>query len=397
MTVQLAIDGGTPVRSELLPYGRQWISEDDISAVVEVLRSDLLTTGPRVNDFEKALAAYTGAGYAVAVSNGTAALHAAVHSLGVGPGDEIIIPTMTFCATASGVLFEGATPVFADVDPGTLLIDPAAVEELISERTRGVISVDFTGHPCDYDRLFELCERHGLALIDDASHALGALYRGRPIGSIADLTTFSFHPVKPITSGEGGMITTGDGERAGVMRRFRNHNISKDSSRRETDSTWHYDVTGLGWNYRLTDLQGALALNQLARLPGMLDRRRGIAGTYHSFFREFEAVEPLAVSPEVDHAWHLFVVRLDTDQLSVDREQVYRALRAEGIGVNVHYIPVHLHPWYQERLGTTAGLCPVAEDAYEKMLTLPLFPRMSDADVESVMEAVSKVIDAYRR
>ncbi len=397
MADQLAINGGTPVRSELLPYGRQWISEDDISAVVEVLRSDLLTTGPRVNDFEKALAAYTGAGYAVAVSNGTAALHAAVHSLGVGPGDEIIIPTMTFCATASGVLFEGATPVFADVDPDTLLIDPAAVEELISERTRGVISVDFTGHPCDYDRLSALCEHHGIALVDDASHALGARYHGKAIGTLADLTTFSFHPVKHITSGEGGLIATDDEEWASAMKRFRNHNISTEFRQRENNATWHYDVVGLGYNYRLTDIQCALALNQLSRLPDWLKRRRQIARAYSEAFRDLDTVQPLAVDADVEHAWHLYVIRLDLDQLTVDRGEVFRALRAEGIGVNVHYIPVHLHPWYQERLGTTAGLCPVAEEAYEKMLTLPLFPRMSDADVESVMEAVSKVIEAYKK
>lgn len=397
MTVQLAIDGGTPVRSELLPYGRQWISEDDISAVVEVLRSDLLTTGPRVNDFEKALAAYTGAGYAVAVSNGTAALHAAVHSLGVGPGDEIIIPTMTFCATASGVLFEGATPVFADVDPGTLLIDPAAVEELISERTRGVISVDFTGHPCDYDRLFELCERHGLALIDDASHALGALYRGRPIGSIADLTTFSFHPVKHITSGEGGMIATDDEERAEAMQRFRNHNISTEFRQRETAATWHYDVVDLGYNYRLTDIQCALALNQLSRLAAWLERRRQIARAYTEAFRELDAVQPLAVSPDVEHAWHLYVIQLNLEQLTVDRGEVFRALRAEGIGVNVHYIPVHMHPYYQDRLGTAPGLCPVAEDAYQRILSLPIFPMMTDSDMEDVIAAVNKVTEAYRK
>ncbi len=345
MAEQLAIDGGTPVRSDLLPYGRQWIGEEDINAVVEALRSDWLTTGPRVDDFEQSFATLSGAEHAVAVNSGTAALHAAVHALGAGAGDEIIVPPLTFCATANCVLFEGAVPIFADVDPDSLLIDPDSVAGLISDRTKAVISVDYTGHPCDYDRLSRLCGEHGLALIDDASHALGARYRNRTIGAVGDLTTFSLHAVKHITSGEGGMITTDDGKMADVMRRFRNHHISSGFRERGSEATWLYDINDLGWNYRLTDFQCALALNQLSRLPEWLERRRRIADTYTEAFREMECLSPLAVSADVEHAWHLYVIRLDPERLTADRAEVFRALRAEGIGVNVHYIPVHLHPY----------------------------------------------------
>jgi len=397
MTDPLAINGGTPVRSELLPYGRQSIEEEDIAEVVNVLRSDWLTTGPQVERFEEAFADQIGPRRTVAVSSGTAALHTAIFALDAGEGDEIILPALTFCATANCVLYQDATPVFADVDPDTLLIDPSTVEALITERTRAVISVDYTGHPCDYDRLSALCEHHGIALVDDASHALGARYHGKAIGTLADLTTFSFHPVKHITSGEGGLIATDDEEWASAMKRFRNHNISTEFRQRETNATWHYDVVGLGYNYRLTDIQCALALNQLSRLPAWLERRRQIARAYSEAFRELDAVHPLAVDADVEHAWHLYVIQLDLDQLTVDRGEVFRALRAEGIGVNVHYIPVHLHPWYQDRLGTAPGLCPVTERAYERIISLPIFQGMTDSDVEDVIVAVNKVTEAFRR
>ncbi|MFC1628331.1 UDP-4-amino-4,6-dideoxy-N-acetyl-beta-L-altrosamine transaminase [Gemmatimonadota bacterium] len=397
MTDPLAINGGTPVRSRLLPYGRQSIEEEDIAEVVNVLRSDWLTTGPQVERFEEAFADQFGPQRTVAVSSGTAALHTAIFALGAGEGDEIILPTLTFCATANCVLYQGATPVFADVDPDKLLIDPSAVEALITDRTRAVISVDYTGHPCNYDRLSILCEHHGIKLVDDASHALGARYHGKAIGTLADLTTFSFHPVKHITSGEGGLIATDDEEWASVMKRFRNHNISSEFRQRENNTTWHYDVVGLGYNYRLTDIQCALALSQLSRLPARLDRRRQIARAYSEAFCDLDAVQPLAVDPEVEHAWHLYVIGLDLDQLTADRSEIFRALRAEGIGVNVHYIPVHLHSWYQDRLGTAPGLCPVAEDAYQRILSLPIFPGMTDSDIEDVIVAVNKVTEAFRK
>jgi len=394
---QLAINGGIPVRSDILPYGRQWIETDDIEAVVEVLRSDWLTTGPNVTAFEKEFASGVGSGRAVAVNSGTAALHAATYALGTGPDHEVIVPAITFVATANSALFQGATPIFADVNPDTLLIDPASVEELISEKTVAVIAVDFTGHPCDYDQLRKVCDRHNLSLVDDASHSLGAKYKGRYVGSLADLNTFSFHPVKHITSGEGGMIVTDNDELADAMVRFRNHNISKGFHQRELEETWYYEVVDLGFNYRLTDFQSVLAHNQLSKLPVWLERRRRIAQIYSNAFNDLDSVLPLHVSQDVEHAYHLYVIQLDLEQLSVGRTEFYKALWAEGIGVNVHYIPVHLHPYYRERLGTGPGLCPVAESAYEQIISLPVFPKMTDADANDVVEAVSKVAEAYKK
>ncbi len=368
----------------MIPYGRQSIDEADIQAVVEALRSDWLTTGPGVEEFEKAFARFVEARHAVAVSSGTAALHAAVYALGIGPGDEVIVPAMTFAATANCVVFQGGTPIFADVDPETLLIDPERVEDLITPCTKAIIAVDYAGQPCDYEVLEEIAQRRGLHLVDDACHALGAAYRGRSVGSLAGLNCFSFHPVKHITTGEGGMITTDDPELARRMRVFRNHGVTTDHRERQARGSWFYEMTDLGYNYRLTDFQCALGLRQLHKLPGWNDRRREIAASYDDAFREMSAVSPLSVRPEVLHAYHLYVVRLQ----GVDRNVVFQAMRAAGIGVNVHYIPVHLHPFYRRQFGTGPGLCPVAENAYGQILSLPIFPGMTGEMIERVMEAV---------
>jgi perosamine synthetase len=383
---KLAIDGGTPVRRRPLPYGGHWVDEDDVAAVAAALRSDWLTTGPLVERFEEAFAATVGARQGVAVTSGTAALHAAAFALGVGPGDQVIVPPLTFAATANCVVYQGATPVFADVDPGTLLLDPARVAERITPRTRAVITVDYAGQPSYYDALRELTRRHGLALVADACHAPGATDSGRPVGSLADLNTFSFHPVKHVATGEGGMVTTDDPELAGRMRRFRNHGITTDHRQREAAGAWYYEMTELGWNYRIPDVLCALGLSQLRKLPAWLARRREIAAQYDEAFAGLPGVEPVAVRPGVTHAYHLYAVRV-----AWDRARAFAALRAEGIGVNVHYVPVHLHPYYRERYGTGTGLCPVAEAAYERLLTLPLFPRMTDADAADVIEAVRRV------
>jgi perosamine synthetase len=392
---KLAVHGGTPVRRTLLPYGRQWLDSDDITAVVEVLRSDWLTTGPKVGGFERAFADFVGTKEAVAVCNGTAALHAAMYAVGIGPGDEVIVPPMTFAASANCVVFQGGTPIFADVDPDTLLLDPAQVEAKITPRTKAIIAVDYAGQPCDYDALRAITDRHGLALVADACHALGGNYKGRPVGSLADVSTFSFHPVKHVTTGEGGMITTDDPELARRMRVFRNHGITSDHRQREQQGSWFYEMVDLGYNYRLTDIQCALGMSQLRKLPGRVARRQEIARRYDAGFAEVPGVGPLSVQAEVSHAYHLFVIQLDLERLRTDRAQPFAALRAEGIGVNVHYIPVHLHPFYRERFGTGPGLCPVAEAAYERLITLPIFPRMSDEDVENVIAAVHKVIHHY--
>lgn len=392
---ELALEGGRPVRDKLLSYGRQAIDDSDVDAVVSALRSDWLTTGPEIGRFEDALEDATGAAHAVAISSGTAALHAAMHALGVSADDEIIVPTLTFAASANAVLYAGATPVLVDVRPDTLLVDPAAVEAAVTPRTRGVIAVDYAGQPCDYDELNELCSRHDLFVVSDAAHALGARYKGRPVGTLGRMTTFSFHPVKHVTTGEGGAVTTDDPALERRARRFRNHGISSEHHERERRGSWHYDMEDLGYNYRITDFQAALGRSQLSRLDGWIRRRREIAARYDDAFAGIESVRPLARLADREHAYHLYVVRLALDTLRASREQVFAALRAEGIGVNVHYIPVHFHSYYRARFGWGPGMCPVAEAAYEDILTLPLFPTMSDADVEDVVEAVSKVCAAY--
>jgi perosamine synthetase len=393
----LAIQGGLPVRTTRLPYGHQDIDEEDIQSVVKVLCSDWITTGPKGNEFERAFADAVGVREAVAVSNGTAALHAAMYALDVGPGDEVIVPCMTFAASANCVVFQGGTPVFVDVDSDTLLLSPSQVEAKITPRTKAVIAVDYAGQACDYDALQAITDRHGLTLVADACHALGGHYKGHPVGSLADLSTFSFHPVKHMTTGEGGMITTNDPQWAARMRVFRNHGITTDHRQRERQGSWFYEMVDLGYNYRLTDIQCALGLSQLRKLPAWVARRQEIAQRYNAAFAKISAVEPLGVRGDISHAYHLYVIRLDLAQLRVDRARVFAALRAEGIGVNVHYIPVHLHPFYRERFGTGPGLCPVAETAYERLITLPIFPHMSDQDADDVINAVRKVIGAYQQ
>jgi len=392
---KLAVDGGTPVRTSILPYGRQCIGKEDIENVVRVLNSDWLTTGPVVGEFEKAFAAFTDSANAVAVSNGTAALHAAMYALEIGPGDEVIVPAITFAATANCVVFQGGTPVFADV-LGSLLIDTKQVESKITPRTKAIIAVDYAGMPCDYDVLRDIADRHKLALVDDACHAIGGSYKGRKVGSLADLNTFSLHPVKHITTGEGGVITTENEVFAERMRIFRNHGITSDHRQREANGSWFYEMVDLGYNYRITDFQCALGISQLSKLPGWISRRQEIAGFYDSAFAEIPQVKPLPKNTDVSHAYHLYVIELNLEMLKVDRSAVFSALRAEGIGVNVHYVPVHLHPFYREKFNTKPGLCKTAETAYERIISLPVFPLMSNSDAEDVVNAVRKVIEEYK-
>jgi len=391
----LAVDGGTPVRKTLLPYGRQSVGEDDIQAVVDVLRSDWLTTGPKVGEFEEAFAAWVGAKHAVSFSSGTAALHGAAFAAGLRPGDEAITTPMTFAATANCVLYQGATPVFADVSADTLNLDPEKAAAKITARTRAILAVDYAGHPADLDAILELADRNGMTVIEDASHALGAEYRNRRVGSIAHMTVFSFHPVKHLATGEGGMVTTNRADYAEALRRFRNQGISSDARQRQAEGQWHYEMVLLGFNYRLTDIACALGLSQLKKLEANLARRREIAARYATAFRDLAGVARPAVRAEVNPAWHLYPIRLNLEKLSADRAQIFRALRAENIGVNVHYIPVHRHPYYRDRFGYRGGEYPVAEGAYERLISLPMFHGMSDQEVEDVTQSVSKVISHY--
>ncbi|MFZ0449711.1 MAG: aminotransferase class I/II-fold pyridoxal phosphate-dependent enzyme, partial [Desulfatiglandaceae bacterium] len=316
-----------------IPYARQWIDEDEIEAVIGVLRSDWLTTGPKVEEFEQAFCGYVGAKYAVAVSSGTAALHTAMYALGIGPRDEVIVPPMTFVATANAVVFQGGVPVFSDVEESTLLLNPAIIEERITPRTRAIVAVDYAGQPCDYDTLRDIAKKHGLLLVADACHALGARYKERMVGTLADLTVFSFHPVKHITTGEGGMITTDDLDLAECMRRFRNHGIDMDHATRTKQGTWRYEMTELGHNYRITDFQCALGLSQLEKLPSFIHRRREIAKMYDQAFASVREINPLYTSPGVVNSYHLYVIRVN------ERDRIFSQLREKGIGVNVHYFP----------------------------------------------------------
>jgi perosamine synthetase len=391
----LAIHGGTTVREKLLPYGHQSIDEDDIRVVVDVLRSDWLTTGPKVAEFEEVFAARVGAQHAVSFSSGTAALHGAAHAADLKEGDEAITSPMTFAATANCVLYQGARPVFADVCRDTLNIDAEKAEAAIRARTRAILPVDYAGHPADLSEILALAGRHGLTVIEDACHALGAGYHSRPVGSIAHMTVFSFHPVKHLTTGEGGMVTTNRADLAEKLRRFRNHGISSDARQRQASGQWFYEMVALGFNYRLTDIGCALGLSQLPRLERNLARRSEIAAIYNKAFREIPGVVPPSVREGIEPAWHLYPIRLELEKLRVGRAEIFAALRAENIGVNVHYIPVHLHPYYRERFGYKGGEYPVAEDAYGRLISLPMFHGMSDQDVSDVIEAVRKIFNHF--
>lgn len=395
MTARPAIEGGTPVRRAMLPYGRQSIGEADIAAVTEVLRSDWLTGGPAGRAFEEAFADAVGARHAVSFSSATAGLHAAVAVAGAGPGDEGITSPLTFVASANAIIYEGARPVLADVRDDTLTLDPAAVERAITPRTRVIVAVDYAGHPADLDPLGEIATAHGCTLIEDAAHSPGARYRGRPVGSIAPLTVFSFHPVKHIATGEGGMVTTGDAAMAERLRAFRNHGIDRDFRARTEAADWVYDATTLGYNYRLSDIAAALGLGQVRTLSENIATRRAIAARYDKFLQEMEAVRLPSVDADAEPAWHLYPVRLRLDRLRVDRGQVFRALRAENIGVNVHYVPVHHHSHFRGRFGDLRGTLPVAEGAYEQLISLPMFHAMTEADVDDVVEGLRKVIGFY--
>jgi perosamine synthetase len=390
----LAVDGGTPVRQRLLPYGHQIISEADIAAVVNTLRSEWLTTGPAVDAFERRFAERVGARHAIAVANGTAALHAAAFAAGLGPGRAAVTTPLTFAASANCARYLGADVRFADVQPDTLNIDPERVATQVGSDCGAIVAVDYAGQPADLSELRRIADRAGAIVIEDAAHALGATYQGRRVGSIAHLTTFSLHPVKQITTGEGGVVTTDDDRLADRARQFRNHGIDTDARQREQAGSWFYEMRELGYNYRLTDVQCALGSSQLDSLPAWVARRRAIAERYTQAFAGEPALDLPVIRPDRDSAWHLYVIRLRLEHLRVGRAEVYRALRAENIGVNVHYIPVPWHPYYQ-RLGFTRGLWPIAESAYDRILSLPMWAGMTDDDADDVIAAVQKVVRAY--
>jgi perosamine synthetase len=393
---ELALYGGNSVRKDLLPYGKQFVDQKDVHAVIEVLRSDWLTTGPSVLEFEKQFAGQVGAAHGVAVNSGTAGLHCAVHAAGIGPGDEVITSPITFMATANCIRYQGAKVVFADVEPDTLNIDPEKIKDCLSSKTKAIIAVDYTGHPANLGLIGEIAKKNNLVFIEDAAHALGAEYKNSPIGSIADMTTFSLHPVKNITTGEGGLVVSNNSRFIERIRGFRNHGITQDHYQRQKQGTWSYDMEEVGYNYRLAELNSVLGISQLQKLPKLLQRRQQIAARYSEVFSENPMLTLPLERPDCQSAWHLYVVKLNLENLEADRDEIFQALRAENIGVNVHYIPV---PWltYYQQLGYKKGGWPIAESMYQRLISLPMWPGMKEYDVEDVIMAVKKVLGAYQK
>ena len=395
---ELAIFGGKPVIEKKIGYGHQYIDDADIKAVVDVLNSDYLTCGPKIAEAEKKLCDITGAKHAVLVSNGTAALHAMCFAAGIGPGDEVITTPITFAASANCVLYCGAKPVFADIDPETYNIDPDSIEGCITERTKAVIAVDFTGQVVDVKRIREICDKHGLLFIEDAAHSLGTKYDGKPVGSIADMTEFSFHPVKTCTAGEGGAITTNSDEFYKQLVLFRTHGITRvqEWMDKESEGGWYYQQIALGYNYRMTDMQAALLSSQLDKLGMFGKRRKELVKRYDEAFSLIPELTVQREIPESDTVRHLYILQFDLEKLTCGRREIFDALQAEGVGVNVHYIPTYLLPFYQ-KLGYRAGICPNAEHLYERMVSIPLFYGLTDAQQDQIIEAVKKVINYYRK
>ena len=391
-----AICGGTPIRDTKIFYGHQYIDEADIQAVVDVLRSDYLTCGPKIGELEKKLCQITGAKYAVVCSNGTAALHLACMAAGLTAEDEVITTPITFAASANCALYCGAKPVFADINEETYNIDPANVEALTNEKTRAVVAVDFTGQSVELDRLTEHCRKHNLVLIEDGAHVIGTRYNGKCNGSIADMTTLSFHPVKTVTCGEGGAVLTNSEEYYKKLILYRAHGITRapEQMEHEPDGAWYYEQIALGMNYRLTDIQAALLISQLNKLPAFSKRRKEIVKAYNEAFLKLPQIIVQKEIPESDTTRHLYILRLNRERLKIDRKQFFEALAAENICCNVHYIPTYYFPYY-EKLGYKRGLCPKAEKLYEEIISLPLYYAMTDQDVQDVIGAVTKIAEYY--
>lgn len=397
------------MNQKFIPYGRQCIEDDDIRAVVETLKSDWITQGPKITEFEKAIAQRSGVGFGVAVATGTAALHCACFAAGIREGDEIITVPITFAASGNCALFLGATVKFVDIRPDTYCMDHKKLERAITKRTKAIIPVDFSGQPCDMDEINTIAKKHKLTVIHDAAHSLGATYKGKPVGSLADMTIFSFHPVKHITTGEGGMVVTSDKDFDTKLRLFRTHGITADESvmggtaqmadnegpcktNKPGKAAWYYEMFALGYNFRITDMQCSLGLSQLKKLDRFIDRRREIVSMYNSVFSKSELLITPYQENDRESAWHLYMLRLKLDKIKKSRRQIFDELRAEGIGAHVHYIPLHLLRYYRQRFGYQRGDFPESEAYYDSALTLPLFPALSDKDVKRVVDCVLKIV-----
>ena len=396
---KLAINGGYAVRGGKIYYGRQWIEEEDIEAVASVLRSDFITCGPKVEEMERKLEEYTGAKYAVAVSNGTAALHCACIAAGIGPGDEVITTPITFAASANCALYCGAKPVFADINSKTYNIDTESIRTHITDKTKAIVAVDFTGQAVEIDKIRAICHEYNLIFIEDAAHSIATKYNGKQVGSLADMTTFSFHPVKTITAGEGGAILTNNDELYKKLVLAHTHGITHDEKLMEDaphEGPWYYEQIFLGYNYRITDFQAALIVSQMNKLEKFAARRKEIVNMYNEAFSKIPEIIVQDEIPESDTCRHLYIIRLDLDRLTCTRREFFDAMEAENIQPQIHYVPVYWFPYYQH-LGYEKGLCPNAEEIYKGIMSIPLYPRMSDQDVRDVIHAVKKVVENYRK
>ena len=394
-----AILGGKPVRTDKLYYGCQWIDGQDVEAVTDTLLSPYITCGPKVTELEQRLCIITGAKYAVVCSNGTAALHCACIAAGIGPGDEVITTPLTFAASANCALYCGAKPVFADINPHTYNIDPDSIREKITDRTRAIVAVDFTGQAVDVEKIRGICDEFNLVFIEDAAHSIGTSYKGEKVGNLADMTTFSFHPVKTVTAGEGGAILTNDEHYYQMLSLAHAHGITRDDDQMEEaphEGMWYYEQISLGYNYRMTDFQAALLLSQLSKLDKFKQRRQEIVKTYDDAFADIPEIIVQDEIPESDTCRHLYIIRLDLEKLTCSRGEFFDAMSAENVQCQVHYVPVYWFPFYKH-LGYNKGLCPNAEEVYKGIMSIPLYPKMTDRDVQDVITAVVKIVSYYRK
>ncbi|MEW6096028.1 MAG: DegT/DnrJ/EryC1/StrS aminotransferase family protein [bacterium] len=395
MSLELAIEGGTPVREKFLPFCQPNISKEEIDEVVDTLNSDWITTGPKTKEFEKRFAQYVGAKYALAVSSATAGMHLSLIASGIGKGDEVITTPYTFAATANVIIHSQAKPVFVDINKDTFNIEPAKIEEAITHKTKAIIPVHFAGQSCQMDEILQIAKRNKLVVIEDAAHAVSSEYKGKKIGSIGDVTAFSFYATKNLTTGEGGMVTTNDDELADKIAVLSLHGISKDAWKRYgAQGSWYYEILYPGFKYNMTDIQASIGLHQLAKIEEFLKIRLEYVKMYQQAFKELpQIITPQNVIPG-RHVWHLYCILINL--ITINRDKFIEALASEGIGTSVHFIPIHLHPFYQNTFGFKKGDFPNAEWVYEREISLPLHPKLTKKDVKDVILAVKKIVDRYK-